>query len=85
MLLGQLSLKGAAMLVLSRKPGEKLMIGDNIVVTILSVQGPKVKVGLEAPQGVSIRREELRPLAGQQEANSTEGPSLPVERLAPIS
>jgi len=49
------------MLVLSRKENERLVIGDNIVVTIIRVSGRTVRVGIEAPSQVSIRREELHP------------------------
>ena len=47
------------MLVLSRKCGEKIVIGDNIIVTILNIRGDKVRVGIEAPKGISIHREEV--------------------------
>ena len=47
------------MLVLSRKENERLMIGEKIVVTIVQVSGGKVRLGIEAPADVSIRREEL--------------------------
>jgi carbon storage regulator len=47
------------MLVLSRKPGEKLVIGDNITVTILEVSGNRIKVGVEAPGNVRVLRGEL--------------------------
>ncbi len=47
------------MLVLSRKEKERLMIGENIVVTIVGVSGGKVRLGIEAPADVSILREEL--------------------------
>ncbi|MCI0460860.1 MAG: carbon storage regulator [Gemmataceae bacterium] len=47
------------MLVLSRKPGEKLVIGDNITITILEVVGSRVRVGIEAPSDVRILRGEL--------------------------
>jgi len=57
------------MLVLSRKEKERLMIGENIVVTIVRVSGGKVRLGIEAPADVSIRREELacRPLDSEHE------------------
>jgi carbon storage regulator len=57
------------MLVLSRKENERLMIGENIVVTIVRVSGGKVRLGIEAPADVSIRREELvcRPLVSGRE------------------
>jgi len=47
------------MLVLSRKENERLVIGDNIVVQIVRVSGGTVRLGIEAPAEVPIRREEL--------------------------
>lgn len=47
------------MLVLTRQPGESLLIGDNIVITVLEVRGDKVRIGIEAPRDVKILREEL--------------------------
>jgi carbon storage regulator len=47
------------MLVLSRKPGEKLCIDGNIVVTMLEVKGNRVRIGIEAPEGVRVLRGEL--------------------------
>lgn len=47
------------MLVLSRKPGESLRIGDNIVLRIVSITGNRVKVGIEAPGDIPILRSEL--------------------------
>lgn len=49
------------MLVLSRKQGEKVCIGDNIVVTVLSVRGNVLKLGIEAPAAVRVLRSELQP------------------------
>ena len=48
------------MLVLSRKCGEEIVIGDNIIVTVLSVQGDRVKLGVTAPGEVPIHREEVQ-------------------------
>jgi carbon storage regulator len=48
-----------AMLVLTRKPGEKLYIGEGIIVTVLSAPGGRVRLGIEAPDDVPIVREEL--------------------------
>jgi carbon storage regulator CsrA len=50
------------MLVLTRKPGQKLMVGDNVVVTVLSLRNGQVRIGIEAPRSISIRREELEVL-----------------------
>lgn len=47
------------MLVLSRKQGEKIMIGDSVTLTIVSIRGDKVRVGIEAPKHLAIHREEI--------------------------
>lgn len=47
------------MLVLSRKPGEKILIGDNVVVTIVRIGPNNVRVGIEAPKDMNIVRAEL--------------------------
>lgn len=47
------------MLVLTRKPGEKIRIGDDIVITLLGVRGNQYKVGIEAPKHISVHREEV--------------------------
>jgi len=47
------------MLILTRRVGETLMIGDNISVTVLGVKGSQVRIGVNAPKDVSIHREEI--------------------------
>ena len=47
------------MLILSRRSGETLMIGDDIEVTILSVKGNQVRIGINAPKDVPVHREEI--------------------------
>lgn len=47
------------MLVLSRKPGEKIVIGDNITVTVVEIKGGKIRIGIEAPSNVPVHREEV--------------------------
>ena len=49
------------MLVLSRHVGEKIIIGDNIIVTVVEVRGNCVRIGIEAPKDIPILREELLP------------------------
>jgi carbon storage regulator len=48
-------------LVLSRKEGERIRVGDQIVVTVVRVSGDKVRVGIEAPQAMRVLRDELTP------------------------
>ena len=47
------------MLVLTRKPGEKILIGDDIVITVLDARGDSVRIGIDAPRGVKIQRDEV--------------------------
>ena len=47
------------MLVLSRKTGEKIHIGDNITITVTQTAGNRIKLGIEAPKSVSIMRGEI--------------------------
>ena len=56
------------MLVLTRKKGERVMIGDDIVVTVIDVRGDGVRIGFDAPRGVSIQRAEV--VSAVKEANT---------------
>ncbi len=47
------------MLVLSRQRDESIMIGDNVVVTIVDIRGDKVRVGIEAPAEIPVHRQEV--------------------------
>ena len=47
------------MLVLSRKPGERILIGDNVTVTIVRIGPNNVRLGIDAPRDMNIVREEL--------------------------
>ncbi|HIH2763288.1 MAG TPA: carbon storage regulator CsrA [Candidatus Azoamicus sp.] len=47
------------MLILTRKIGESLMIGDNVIVTVLGVKGTQVRIGVNAPKEVIVHREEI--------------------------
>ncbi len=47
------------MLILSRLPGQKVMIGDDIVVTLVDVRGDKVRLGFTAPREIPVHREEV--------------------------
>jgi carbon storage regulator len=47
------------MLVLSRKPGEKILIGDKISITVVRIAPGIVRIGIDAPEGLPILREEL--------------------------
>jgi carbon storage regulator len=59
------------MLVLSRKLGEKIVIGDKIVVTVVKIDRNQIRIGIEAPQEVSVYREEIAPAPPRHEALAT--------------
>lgn len=47
------------MLILTRRPGESIYLGDDIKLTVLSVQGKQIKIGLEVPDDLPVYREEV--------------------------
>ncbi len=47
------------MLILTRRVGETLVIGDDVLVTVLGIKGNQVRIGVNAPQSVSVHREEI--------------------------
>ncbi len=47
------------MLILTRRVGESLMVGDDITVTVLGVKGNQVRIGVNAPRDVAVHREEI--------------------------
>lgn len=58
------------MLILNRRPYETLVIGDNITITLLGMQGNQARIGINAPKNVSVHREEIY-LRIQQENKAT--------------
>ena len=47
------------MLILTRRVGETLMVGDDVTVTVLGVKGNQVRIGVNAPKDISVHREEI--------------------------
>ena len=47
------------MLILTRRVGEALVIGDDVTITVLEVKGSQVRIGINAPKSVSVHREEI--------------------------
>lgn len=47
------------MLVLTRRPGESIVVGENIVITVIEIKGGQVRIGIDAPREVDVYREEI--------------------------
>ena len=62
------------MLILSRRPSESVLIGDEVTVTVLSIKGNQVRFGIAAPRNVTVDREEV-----WERKNGQEQPADPAE------
>ena len=71
------------MLVLSRKPGESIKLGDEIEVVIVAVEGQRVRIGIKAPREVRILRTEIDPkiIQSNQDAVLKPGAVIPADLL----
>ncbi len=72
------------MLVLTRRSGESVMIGDEVVVTVLEVRGDVIRLGIRAPRDIQVHREEIyRELqaANQAAASPTDDAVLALARM----
>ncbi len=63
------------MLILTRRVGETLMIGDSVTVTVLGVKGNQVRIGINAPKDVGVHREEIYQKIGKETAENQESSS----------
>lgn len=58
------------MLVLSRKKNERIVIGDEISITVVEVRGDKVRLGVEAPREIPVHREEVARLINEKDGGN---------------
>lgn len=62
------------MLILTRRVGETLMIGDQVTVTVLGVKGNQVRIGITAPKDVAVHREEIYQRIKQEHESGSSAP-----------
>nr|WP_314741968.1 carbon storage regulator CsrA [uncultured Haemophilus sp.] len=60
------------MLILTRKTGESLLVGDDVEITVLSVRGSQVKLGVNAPKDIAVHRQEIYQKIKDTEAQKSE-------------
>ena len=61
------------MLILTRRVGETLMVGDDVTITVLGVKGNQVRIGVNAPKDVAVHREEIyERIQNEKAGNGTE-------------
>ena len=73
------------MLIITRRPGEKIMLGDDIVVHVMEIVGNSVRVGIQAPRSVPVYREEIWNAVRDENRAAAEAPAdlpLPTEQDA---
>jgi carbon storage regulator len=73
------SKKELKMLVLSRQRDESIIIGDNIVITIVDIRGDKVRLGIQAPTDISVHRQEIYDAINNENAENTDNDSAQSE------
>ncbi|MEW4221541.1 carbon storage regulator CsrA [Rossellomorea marisflavi] len=61
------------MLVLTRKTGESIQIGDNIEIKVVSIQGDQIKLGIDAPKHIDIHRKEVYVSIQEQNTQASKG------------
>jgi carbon storage regulator len=72
------SKEGRRMLIITRRRGQKFMLGDDIVVEVVEVSGSTVRIGIDAPKAIRVYREEIwQAIKAENEASAASSAKLP--------
>jgi len=72
------------MLIITRRPGEKIILGDDVVIEVMEVSGSSVRIGIAAPKSVPVYREEIWSAVKEENAAAASSPAdLPADVPAP--
>ena len=71
------------MLIITRRPGERIMVGDEVVVEVMEIVGNSVRIGVQAPRSVAVYREEI--YAAVRDENLAAADAGPIELPNPAS
>src|SRR5690242_15467234 len=72
------------MLVLARQKDQSIVIGDDVVVTVVDIRGDKVRLGINAPREISVHRKEIYDLVKQKNQANASGADAPAAEAAPV-
>jgi carbon storage regulator len=72
------------MLVLTRKPDQSIMVGNEIEITVLEVRGEQVRLGIRAPRTVTVHRKEVFEQIRQENLNASSAPTEPLPDLGTL-
>ena len=68
------------MLIITRRPGEKIMLGDDVVIEVIEVSGSSVRIGIAAPKSIPVYREEIWTAVKEENAAAASSPiDLPAD------
>jgi carbon storage regulator len=71
-------------LVLTRKRGERILVGDEIVITVLDIKGDAIRIGVDAPSGVRIQRHEVIAAIAEANVAAAEADAAAGDKLAAL-
>ncbi len=72
------------MLILTRRVGETIVIGDDVIITVLGIKGNQVRIGINAPKDVSVHREEIYQRIQQEKNTAPAAPKKEEVAAAPV-